>query len=123
MFVALFLGPVWAQAQTDPTSGWQGILTAYGVAAPFALLCLWQIQRLSGELKELRAENSKLNQATIERIVPAALQLTAAATGATQAVQEATLMQQALSSQRLSTEDLEDFRRLMRRIETRLGNG
>lgn len=42
-------------------------LVAYGVAAPFAALCLVQLQRLQRKLDERDAQIERLNQAALDR--------------------------------------------------------
>ncbi len=105
---------------SDPSSGWGSILTAYGTAAPFALLCLWQINRLAGEVKELRGENIRLSEKVIDDIVPAAIKLTDAATEATQALQGATVMMHTLAGRGMDAETQGRFTRLLRKVERKL---
>ena len=47
-----------------PGTDWVGILAAYGVAAPFAFLCLYFI-------RELRIENKELSGRLVESFIPA----------------------------------------------------
>jgi hypothetical protein len=49
------------------TTGGDIDLTAYGVAAPFAAICLWLMVRAQKEVVELRAEVRSLNAAMLKR--------------------------------------------------------
>lgn len=59
-----YLFSLLAQAAPTPSTDWLGILAAYGVAAPFALLCLYFI-------KELRTENKELRDRLVDSFIPA----------------------------------------------------
>lgn len=59
-----------ASVLADATSGGLDVgtmLVSYGVAAPFAGLCLWQMRSREAELVKVRAENSALQAAALER--------------------------------------------------------
>lgn len=51
-------------AQTGGGTDWVSILASYGVAAPFALLCLYFI-------RELRIENKELRGRLVDSFIPA----------------------------------------------------
>lgn len=53
-----------SQTNVTPGTDWLGVLAAYGVAAPFALLCLYFI-------KELRSENKELRDRLVDSFIPA----------------------------------------------------
>lgn len=123
--LALFVfapGAAAVVAQTSTPSGgdWASILTAYGVAAPFALLCLWQIRLKDKEIEQLRADNAKLIQSTIDRVVPAALELSEVAAEANKALQGATVMMHNLAGRGFDGVEMARLSRLMRDLEVRL---
>ncbi len=79
-------------AQTIPSQGtdWLGILAAYGVAAPFALLCLYFI-------RELRNENKELRDKLVDSFIPALTLSNKLHTDTSQVLSETTKLMHTLS--------------------------
>lgn len=57
-------------SETTPL-GWDQALIGYGVAAPFALLCLYQIRKLEAALDKSEARNQRLVDRLINVALPA----------------------------------------------------
>lgn len=114
------IAPVGVLAQVPPSDGW-GILASYGVAAPFALLCLWIIHRQGKDLETTRADLASATQVGMEKVVPALERSSATVTEATKAVESATVMMHNLAGRTLSAEHVYELIRLLGVIERRLG--
>ena len=71
MFKLIALAPIFGipplLSATDAPLDLGSLLTAYGTAAPFAALCLWQLQNVKKERDELRDENKTLHAAAVQR--------------------------------------------------------
>jgi choline-glycine betaine transporter len=70
----------------DPTTGWEGIATAYGPVAPFALVLLIAIRVLWKRLEQEQRKVDDLTAKIMDEVIPLVSQTTYAMKEAAQAV-------------------------------------
>lgn len=119
LLALVWLAPTSVIAQATPEDGW-GIVAAYGAAAPFALLCLWVMNRKDKEIETLRAEIAKVTEAGMGQVVPALVRSTETVADAAKGLEAATTMMHQLAARSFSPDALERWTRAIRAVEKRL---
>ena len=119
LLLGSWLTPVGLLSQADPGDGW-GIVAAYGAAAPFALLCLWVMNRKDKEIEVLRGELEKVTAAGMGQVVPALVRSTETVADAARSLEAANVLMHQLASRGLSAEIIERVLRMLHILDRKL---
>lgn len=122
LLLGSWIAPVSFLSQAAPGDGW-GIVAAYGAAAPFALLCLWVMNRKDREIEVLRVELEKVTAAGMTQVVPALVRSTDTVADAAKSLEAANVLMHQLASRGIPTESLEKVYRMLRLLERKLDGG
>ena len=117
ILLAAWLAPGGVLAQTSGGGDTWGILAAYGAAAPFALLCLFVMNRKDKEIEILRGEIATLTKVGMNDTVPALVRATTAVTESAKVLEATTTMMHQLAARGPDPKEIIRFSVLLQHVE------